>query len=206
MSRFGLTHPPPANFDPTGGDPESMSFLYRCWPNINRGSLTAAGWPRGMLTGEEALVFLLGGMVQDGKCVGFSTDPRNPAQYGGDRIGPFFDFGPDRLQMTGQNRYVYWDSFQTRTPYVYFSAKRTPGGDPYYNLSSTGAQPYRASPGGPYWKEDSFQILCAGADGKFGGRDYWRADAAAQIYPRNHPGYDDLANFYDKRLGISSGY
>jgi prepilin-type N-terminal cleavage/methylation domain-containing protein len=72
----------------------------------NGGALPGAGWgvpDATVLQGSEALVFYLGGMIQNGRTVGFSTNPTNPtllpAAAGEDRIGPFYEFRPARLKL-----------------------------------------------------------------------------------------------------------
>jgi hypothetical protein len=58
----------------------------------------------GPLEWDQCLVLFLGGLRQDGKCYGFSSNPLNPMSppmVGESRIGPFFNFAADRLLDNG---------------------------------------------------------------------------------------------------------
>ena len=93
------------------------------------------------LEGEQCLVFFLGGIPQanpDGTYTanGFSTNASNPAQVGGDRIPPFFEFKSQRLKhWTPPGQPPGWDGTAPgfpsyidgfgQTPYAYFSSYRT---------------------------------------------------------------------------------
>jgi general secretion pathway protein G len=88
------------------------------------------------LEGEQCLVFFLGGIPQvnpDGSFTptGFSTNPSNPAQAGGDRIPPFFGgFKSNRLVQwpgTAPGFPSYIDGYG-KTPYAYFSSYKTANG------------------------------------------------------------------------------
>jgi prepilin-type N-terminal cleavage/methylation domain-containing protein len=64
---------------------------------------------------------------------------------------------------------------------------------PYYQMVNNAPQ---------YYNSDSFQIICAGKDGKFGAGGQWSSQsgpAGAGTFPN---GGDDLSNFYDSRLGV----
>jgi len=93
------------------------------------------------LEGEQCFVFFLGGIPQanpDGTftMTGFSRSPGNPAQAGGDRLPPFFEFKTNRLihwtppgqpagfDGTAPGFPSYIDGYGT-TPYAYFSSYRT---------------------------------------------------------------------------------
>lgn len=148
--------------------------------------------------------------------MGFSTDPTNPMRpltTGADRIAPFYDFRPDRLDfVTSSQYYSYIDAYDVRRtmgvkrPYIYFGSGRM--GNDYRNYSiNCGGQygsqlAYRAasSTGDVYYNPDSFQIICAGRDGYFGGGPYW---TPGRPNAEGSPGYDDMTNFYDKKLGIA---
>lgn len=113
------------------------------------------------LQGDQCLVFFLGGLqAQAGgglppACLGFSTNPRNPADSTtSDRIGPLFEFVPNRLVIGYKNRpihseaafyHAYVDIFGSTDgfgtilqradvdlpdgqPYAYFSSYKTTNG------------------------------------------------------------------------------
>jgi hypothetical protein len=110
--------------------------------NPATGSGSLVNCPGFELEGEQCLVFFLGGIPQpnpDGitfTATGFSTNPSNPAQPGGERNPPFFEFRSDRLihwTPPGQpDGFVgtapgfpsYLDGYG-KTPYAYFSSYRT---------------------------------------------------------------------------------
>ncbi len=145
------------------------------------------------LEGQQCLVFYLGGMVENGKCVGFSTDPKNPTlplAASSDRIGPFFEFKSSRLvagnapgRSFGTNAFfVYLDPYNDRSdpsakPFAYFSSTTAPNNyNPYYtaptppvtsDCPSLGLWPYIEAPS-RYINPNGFQIISAGADGLFG--------------------------------------
>jgi prepilin-type N-terminal cleavage/methylation domain-containing protein len=95
-------------------DADSLAYLKRMFPKLQfpvdwNGDGVVA-YPNGQpqrweLEGDQCLVFFLGGLqVQSpNACVGFSTNPANPMQPGGDRIngGPFFQFPGTRLFSRG---------------------------------------------------------------------------------------------------------
>jgi len=136
----------------------------------------ASPWVPGMdcpggitLEGDQCLVFFLGGIPvlpnpslgTTAQCLGFSTNPRNPASPTTDRIGPFLEFDSKRLvllRFAGNpfNRYFsYGDNYCTTdgfgtlvsgAPYAYFSSYKNPNG---YNRYATFqlAQPVYPAPG-----------------------------------------------------------
>jgi prepilin-type N-terminal cleavage/methylation domain-containing protein len=94
-----------------------------------------------ILEGDQCLVFFLGGIPtrNPNGTLGFSTNPRNPAQQGGDRIQPFYEFKSNRLlftkaypfgSKTAQQSFdflSYIDAYGKK-PYVYFSAYKGSNG------------------------------------------------------------------------------
>jgi prepilin-type N-terminal cleavage/methylation domain-containing protein len=153
-----------------------------------------------ILEGDQALVFFLGGIptYDPNGCLGFSTNPRNPAALGGDRITPFYEFKSTRLRFakrTADNKAVipmffsYYDGYNLM-PYAYFSSYKSANG---YNRYYSGQSPISdcnflrrnaandkeqaqtvwpyveaANPTVRFQKPDSYQIISAGADGVFG--------------------------------------
>jgi len=194
---------------------DSYSYLMRLWPRINfttvqlRPEWQGIDWngngvqdPPVILEGDQCLVFFLGG-TQSNKdvkleCLGFSVNQANPAQEGGERIGPVCEFQSSRLRA-GQNGYfVYLDAYG-KTPFAYFSSyKARSGYNRYRNSDCTSIPdgPYHDG-NGQYYNPDSFQIISAGADGKFGRGGKWTPANAAEIDP---DGRDDMSNFHSTLL------
>jgi len=85
------------------------------------------------LSGDECLVFFLGGMPDGGVLSGFSTNPTDPFALGGTRIPPYFEFISDRLvDIDGDAAAEYVDSLSSQTmPYAYFSSYEGRGYRPY---------------------------------------------------------------------------
>jgi prepilin-type N-terminal cleavage/methylation domain-containing protein len=179
-----------------------------------------------VLFGDQALVFFLGGIpskaVETKGCLGFSTNPKNPADLTpGTRKGPYFDFASTRLQRGAKNsffRYLdLWNDPNSTAamPFLYFStygsdnSYRTPSttdpltksGDCPPLLSPT-VTPYAesATPApGIFTNRSSFQIICAGKDGVFGPGGLWDTSKGAKD-ARGAP-LDDQANFGGATLG-----
>jgi len=169
-----------------------------------------------------ALVFWLGGKpgTSGTKLAGFSANPANPFDNSGSRIGPFFEFDPTRL-VTSSNWYYYrpdtGSSVGATSPYIYFRAR---SGNTYdintqrYPTSSdlkeddrkqgsvsVRVRPYYNSKTSGWYSPKSFQIICAGLDGQYGGT----TDGAAPQFPScsNFLGdghYDNLTNFLNGTL------
>jgi prepilin-type N-terminal cleavage/methylation domain-containing protein len=201
---------------------DSLQYLNRVWPKLNwtdstngRIPIAATGWggkDQQILEGEECLVFFLGGIPSGGGVVGFSTNPTNPVIPGGARI-TCFDFQASRLKDIRNTGYPSYLDVYGKKPYAYFSSYKTTNGYNRYGLgvdcSTLGVAPYAetwsATP--QYVKPDGFQIISAGQDGTFGkgtvdaGTTY---RPGATNLPINNPGYDDMANFYDRFLGIAA--
>jgi hypothetical protein len=180
----------PSSFDPSGNDPASAAYIIRLFPHTG-GKLTCGG---GRMEGHQCLVFFLRG--PDGQ--GWSTDPRDPCAAGGERIGPYFDFRPERL--TG-NPPAYLDRYRGQ-PIAYFCATGWNGQEwvpNRYNpgdCASLGVQPYAGM------NADSFQLICAGRNKKFGTTGaQWNPANAMQIYPPGSDGSDDITNFSTMPLG-----
>jgi hypothetical protein len=147
-------------------------------------------------------VFFLAGFNTNG----FSTNPSNPAQLGGDRMGPFFEFKLNRLVDPGRasspGYRVYIDAYG-KSPYVYFSSYTRNGYARYFaglgsDCSLVPQGPYNDGAGN-YYNPDSFQIISAGRDTKFGPGGTWSQATAPLIA---QAGKDDMANFYERLLGI----
>lgn len=162
---------------------------------------------------------------------GFSTNNMSPGLAGGKRKGPYFTFDPTRLRATpSMGFFVYIDPWQTKTgpfypvlggtPYVYFSSNGlnnaysttdcslltfsdTLGSHfpmPYWTAQTASAPPIPTQ----YTNSNSYQIISAGKDGKFGynpaflpaPNNLW-APASGAV----GTGADDQANFSSSLLG-----
>jgi prepilin-type N-terminal cleavage/methylation domain-containing protein len=210
-------------------DQDSIAFIHsmfpRCdatWASANGIQWTQApGWSGDTtLEGEQCLVFFLGGIQVNANgtngCVGFSTNPANPGDTASttNRIGPFVQFEPNRLLLSppaaGAPFFVYSDPYEAM-PYAYFSSYNVRNGYNRYgaptaagavsDCTSLGVWPFQ-DPTGSYYNPDSFQIISAGPNQKFGPGQTWSPTNAQAIGPQ---GIDDISNFYDQVLGHASG-
>lgn len=187
---------------------ESLAYLKKLFPKLGTNAVTQVDWNGNGsldgpvdLEGDQCLVFFLGGIptISGGVpgCLGFSTNPSNPAAVGGDRL-PHFEFRSDRLvlQPPGSQRvpngfYSYLDAFG-KNVYAYFSAyKKSNGYNRYWSYTAAlnngvglsdcpslrsdapggyGVWPYAIELGATprYHNPETYQILCAGPDGTFG--------------------------------------
>jgi len=174
-----------------------------------------------ILTGEQCLVFFLGG-VQDktsgvNACLGFSGDPTNPMDTTGSRRGPFYDFLSSRLvkgssfNSNATDFFVYIDAFSVRNaakPYVYFADRSQNNYATDTSHSLLGLKPYRVDPvNAPsrFVSPGGFQIISAGSDGAFGNSDNWTAKGGFGLTGADPDGEDDIANFAAKRLAGGMG-
>ncbi|MCS6850723.1 MAG: prepilin-type N-terminal cleavage/methylation domain-containing protein [Gemmataceae bacterium] len=196
---------PPSRVDLSGGDPVSAAFLRRCWPRMRPGALGT-----GVLQSDQVLVFFLGGKQggtsRNGSCYGFSDDPQNPFNpVGLGNIRPFYEFRSDRLvDVRGNGFFSYIDYYNNPInpmPYIYFATDPRMGNS-YVPASAFGVSPYYSVPSPiRFINADSFQIICAGADGRFGPGGLYQPAVGV---PNGTPGWDDLANFHPNKLGIPS--
>lgn len=173
----------PSSFDASTA--ESQYYLTRLFPQCD---VTTVTWP-GPLEGHQCLVFFLGGVQSGGTCYGFSSNPKNPmaAPASGEvRRGPFFDFRGNRL-VASYGGYI--DVYGTR-PFAYFSTSGSPGS--YGNhCESLSVRPYTDA-SGAYVRNNSFQIISAGVNMRFG--------PGGAFPTTNADGRDDLANFATSKL------
>jgi prepilin-type N-terminal cleavage/methylation domain-containing protein len=169
-----------------------------------------------ILTGDQCLVFFLGGLPVQGSplgCQGFSTNPTNPSTAGGTRYGPFFDFKSNRLLLGGNGFLSYIDGYNKSVPFAYFSSYKVNNGYNRYvqfggatDCPNLGVVPYQTSTtatGLPIYVNGNggFQIISAGANGVFGpGGTAWSPTSG---YPPGSPGADDLSNFSSAVLGTA---
>jgi hypothetical protein len=173
-------------------DAESYAYLKKLFPKLpvptqqnpdpiidwnNNGVADAAV----DLEGHQCLIFFLGGVPTYGPntCNGFSTNPSNPAQLGGERIngGPFYnDFRADRLvivptqplnaQVSVQNTsyFSYLDPWakdiNDGNVYAYFSSyKKNNGYNRYYSYYLSLNVPAAQATDCPYLVVENYQAI-----------------------------------------------
>lgn len=205
-------------------DRDSADYLLSVWPQLN--TKKPIDWSGGLvgfrsviLQGDQCLVFFLGGIPQRAGspgCLGFSTDPTNPAAPTVDRLSPFYEFRSTHLvNFHGNGFSSYLDPWGVQ-PIAYFSLYGHRNGyNRYFSVFANsdcarlGVWPYaeRLGESPLYLNPDSFQVLCAGKDGRFGrgsrlpaGR-LWTNQSAQLI---DDEGQDDLGNFHSLLLGVPS--
>jgi general secretion pathway protein G len=227
QAKFNLRYPPPSQlklcslksqYGTTQLDKDSIAYLQSMFPrmadtwsgtiNNSFGNANGIMWgPNNtavngvVLTGDQCLVFFLGGIQttagSTNGCLGFSTNPTDPAAAGGDRIGPFYDFKLNRLAAGASGFFSYNDVWGS--PFLYFSSYKTRNGYNRYGGSDCSqSSPYQ-QPNGIYYNSDTFQIVSAGADKAFGGGGTWDMQSAS---PVTAAGMDDLTNFYPGLMGV----
>ncbi len=172
------------------GDARSRMTIKKIWPQFDfaRTRTLPNNATSVTLTGDECLVFFLGGVTAGGPLNGFSTDPRDPFKTSGQRIGPFFEFRGahdgtnwiDRLvDPDGEGFPSYAEPMSETVPYAYFSsyggkgyrsAEQTAAGFVAYHRNKTGTKAISYAP-------KSFQLISAGADAEFGVGGYYNQDA-----------------------------
>ncbi len=173
---------PPSSND----DPEAVKqFLAKAFPKYH-GDLPET---HKNLDAASSLVFWLGGMTgTDEKMIGFSADRKNPFDTTNEeRIGPFFDFAPERLRDEGGLLvYLPPNDNSHSDPFVYFR----PDSKGEYHGAWKNCRPCRDSASGGWVNPRSYQLFSPGKDGKYGfgvqypsGTDF---DAQRQ---------DDMSNF-----------
>jgi general secretion pathway protein G len=196
-------------------DADSVWLLTDLWPGLRLDPGTEIDWNGNgkidgdwTLEGDECLVFFLGGAQtrNPNRCEGFSTDRQRPLDTSNllHRVGPFIQFESYRLEdIHGRGFFSYRDPFGK--PYAYFSSWRG-----FNHLGGTdcptlGVWPYAGTwdPKPQFHNPETFQIISAGADRKFGpgtidAAHVWSPDKADTIPPE---GRDDMTNFYDGLLG-----
>jgi prepilin-type N-terminal cleavage/methylation domain-containing protein len=203
-------------------DLDSVAYLQSTFTGLaNTWSNTPVGWGMNgtvlsspvVLTGDQCLVFFLGGIQTTDSngtrgTIGFATgnDPTAlPTTQGSTRIGPFFTFASNRLVPGANGFFSYMDAWG-KQPYAYFSSYSWKSRNMYNRYGSSdcanlGVSPYYSSTmqNGVvnYVKPEEFQIITAGQDGAFGPGGLWSPQM-----PADGPGLDDLSNFYDARLGV----
>jgi len=211
---------------------ESYAYLTQIFPriNLNQVSWQGVGAQGVVLEGDQCLVFFLGGVIQNGGCVGFSTNPARPdllPQATGElRLGPYFTFNTTQLILPSTRMApftplypVYLDPYLAK-PYAYFSSLKRSNGYNTLSLPQLTAPPPGAIGGDcpdlavqPYWKNnaapiqfynpDSFQIISAGQDTVFGLGGFHPPGGPVANGPNAavDQGADDFSNFAGGQLG-----
>lgn len=204
-------------------DLDSLLAINRIWPNI--GDFTYINWtstvnppPAGypskgiILEADQCLVFFLGGVfdpTQNG-CMGFSTNHKNPAADGpaGERK-KYFEFPNARLNTSKHPSFPSYIDNYRQMPYIYFAPGLPGGSTPnqynakhavtitYPDATTDVVSPYYdgSKKGNNAWNPKSFQIISAGADGRFGSLGDWQngtSPAAGRAWADNRSNFSML--------------
>ena len=192
----------------------SAQTLERMFPRaVDQWRATGIDWngdgtltPPVALEGHQCLVFFLGGVPTASDppaCQGFASGPDPTAATMTDRIKPYFEFQADRLRRNPTNRFLVYLDTHNLAPYAFFSAGKSHNGYVLTDCAGISSsfsgqvpcnvpKPYRVN-ATEFWRADNWQIISAGADGKFGtSLTTW---GAASLYKKGDPGFDDQANF-----------
>ena len=180
------------------------------------------------LTGAECLVFFLGGIRrehgQNEKLPrdvtyftfrGFSKNPRNPLSLDqGSLDGPFFEFYENRLVDVDRDGFYEYRSNlpATSTPYLYLSLYEGIGyreedcqiydPDDVRNLKRGY---YKAKDFKVPYNSDSFQIICAGMDDRFGTGGMFDPEAFDDLFVGDREfEHDNITSFHTGTLGNPS--
>jgi hypothetical protein len=220
---------------------DSAIFLKKMWPRLQFPVYTAnvvpatdprysLGWfpddaaatPTSayVLSGEQCLVFFLGGIQQGGACRGFSANASNPTIYNAATASgsrkQLFDFPSARLAPGVGGPLVYLDAMGT-APIAYFSSYAVDNGYMRYGSSDCfnipagypavaplGIAPYYDPTTNVYYHKNGYQIISAGVDKTFGAGGGWDAKSGMPYALGGNVGFDDIANFHDRVLGAGA--
>jgi hypothetical protein len=199
---------PPSDFSHLD-DPNSPQYIAlashfrRRFPRADIPSEIAAVRALGVRTPAHAVCFWLGGFATDavrpvsGLLLGSSPN-REPPSY-------LFDLDRLRMLNAGDQVPVFMPIGGQAAPYVYFAASSYATQDPFnadqWQQAGKGtARPYLSDEApGKFMDPTSCQIICAGADGDYGG--------GTGLFPSGagyQPGdYDNLTNFSSWNMGES---
>jgi len=173
------------------------AFNFVPWDGTNNNSVT-------VLEGQQCLVFYLGGVPATSgsvtKMTGFSADANDPVNGTGDRIGPFYNFDPNRLKG---GRFPWYEDVYG-TPFAYFGGTGAANTYKSYcpSLPCPSAPQGQAGPiayqetAGRWTKPDGFQIISAGKDKKFAPGGAWDPTQGSKFYESR----DDASNFSSATL------
>lgn len=183
---------PPSRITLPPASAQDVTVIKRMFPRIDPAVMAnAATWGvSGTLSGDECLVFFLGGINQQG----FSTDPTNPANFAAGKVPPFYNFPSGRV-VNGLNGHPAYKDYFGKLPYAFFSSTNGYGNDcPGYMSGG----PYLSAPG-IFINPDTVQIFASGADGAFGAGGTVLVKGQGGNLPLN--ARDDQANFSGSSLG-----
>jgi prepilin-type N-terminal cleavage/methylation domain-containing protein len=202
----------PNRSDYVGGSPletQSAAILDKMFSSKQ---FTNAQWHGGSglttteapLEGDQCLVFFLGGPGQQGfaKLSDSNSNPAAPKSAVAARFGPYFNFPSNRLYLRTGKFPSFMDPYSSPgattgvQPYAFFSTGIGGRYDATHaHLSITNGPYYSSAAPRKYLRPDSFQIICAGRDRKFG--------LGGLLSALNADGQDDQSNFSDSVLGVS---
>jgi prepilin-type N-terminal cleavage/methylation domain-containing protein len=199
---------PPSKVTLTTSKDTCDAIISQMWPNIDHASAIGAGG-LGLsgpvtLTGDQCLVFFLGGTQDSDGCKGFSTSSRNPFQRTGERNPPLFKFKTQRLfTRPGSSFFSYGDGFyklnvnqaEQITYYAYFAPVKGVG---YVETHCNAQGDYKGNTPKPYkdaasayLNRQSFQILSAGKNTLWGTARLWAPGMALT----DADSLDNITNF-----------
>lgn len=187
-ARYRIYPPSRITLPPTSA--QDVTVLKTMFPRCSNPGAVAWG-VTGALSGDECLVFFLGGINQQGFGTG---DPTNPANLSGGKDGPFYNFQGGRL-VNGLNGHPAYKDYFGNKPYAFFSSTNGYANDCAGYMSGG---PY-LSAAGVFIKPDSVQIISAGADSTFGPGGSIITSGSGGSLPL--AARDDLANFAGSGLG-----
>ncbi len=238
---YGIDPPSNITLYPPGtvwADARSVGLIQQMWPQFDfsqSGGMSAEAFPGGPsnpqpleLNGSECLVFFLGGipdvtnnggtLTGSGALSGFSKNPRLPFSLGGNREGPFYEFGTSGVdisngQFTGRLIDSYpsnkapelLDTLDGQTlPLVYFSSYDGEG----YRADENATAPqllqvpyFQDANGNTPYNKSTFQIVSAGFDFGFGVGGEFKPENASTLFTGNRKlEADNLTNFHDGQL------
>lgn len=182
--------------DPSQQNWPELGYLLQMFPNMDRNdnglrdyfANQPVGWTTPIyLDGNRALfTWLTGGGYTD--YTGFSTNPKRPFDKGGQRKGPWMEVQASRfLADDGYNDGHYRDCYGT--PFACIGAP--------YTTTNLGVSPFIGATGKPY-NPNTFQIISAGKDKKFGPGGSFVPGTGAYVV--GQPGGDDMSNFHPSIL------
>lgn len=215
-AKYGVYPPSRVTLSPSSATCDAI--ISQMWPNIDHASAIGIG-AGGLglsgpvtLTGDQCLVFFLGGTQDSDGCKGFSTSSRNPFQRTGERNPPLFKFKTQRLfTRPGSSFFSYGDGFyklnvnqaEQSTYYAYFAPVKGVGyvethcGDPsdpnqrdYRDYKGNTPKPYMDA-ASAYLNRQTFQILSAGKNTLWGTARRWAPGMALT----DADSLDNITNF-----------
>ncbi|MEI7684133.1 MAG: prepilin-type N-terminal cleavage/methylation domain-containing protein [Planctomycetota bacterium] len=206
-AKYGVYPPSRVTLSPSSATCDAI--ISQMWPGINHaaafGGLGPAPVP---LTGDQCLVFFLGGVQDADGCKGFSTSSVNPFQPPAlgdkERQAPFFKFKPQRLfKRPGSSFFSYGDGFyklnvnqaEQSTYYAYFAPVKGVG---YVETHCNAQGDYKGNTPKPYMdaasaylNRQTFQILSAGKNTLWGTARRWAPGMALT----DADSLDNITNF-----------